>query len=257
MSAEEATAAAAVPAKESWPALNLPERRVLGVLVEKQKTTPDAYPMSVNALVTGCNQKSNRDPLLNLSDMDVEEALAALQQRKLVLKITGGRVERWRHNLYDAWGVDKAEMAVIAELLLRGAQTEGELRGRVSRMEPINDLDALRAVLRPLARRGLVVYLTPEGRRGTTLTHGFHAEKELERLRAGAGSAAAESDEEAPPAPTPRVADQAEQRLVALELSLAEASHQITALRGDVTELQSHVATLTEQLRVLKEALGG
>src|SRR2546423_2639716 len=92
-------ASSAVPA--SWPVLSLHERRVLGVLVEKAKTTPDAYPLSLNALVTGCNQKSNRDPVLNLSDVDVEEALGSMQKKGLVMKITGsGRVERWRHNLY-------------------------------------------------------------------------------------------------------------------------------------------------------------
>src|SRR5207244_3066302 len=142
------------------------ERRILGVLVEKQKTTPDAYPLSVNALVTGSNQKSNRDPLLNLTDVEVEDALARLQQRGLVLRITGGRVERWRHVLYDVWTPDKVEMAVLAELLLRGPQTEGELRTRASRMEPIDDLDKLRALLKPLVQRKLVVYLTAEDRRG-------------------------------------------------------------------------------------------
>ncbi len=147
-------------APAALPALSLHERRVLGVLVEKAKTTPDAYPMSLNGLVTGCNQKSNRDPVLNLSEDDAEEALRGCQQKGLAIRVTGsGRVERWRHNLYDALHVNKAELAVLAELLLRGPQTEGELRGRAARMEPIDDLDALRAVLRPLAERRLVVYL--------------------------------------------------------------------------------------------------
>src|SRR5262249_51787323 len=155
---------------------------VLGVLVEKAKTTPDAYPLSINALVTGCNQKSNRDPILNLSDAEVEDALAEVQKKGLVVRVTGsGRVERWRHILYEAWRVEKAELAVMGELPLRGPQTEGELRGRASRMEEIAALDALRAVLRPLVERKLVVYLTPEGRRGTVLTHGFHAAQEFDR----------------------------------------------------------------------------
>src|SRR5207302_2767284 len=166
---------APAPAPVAWPVLSVHERRVLGVLVEKAKTTPDAYPLSVNALVTGSNQKSNRDPLLNLSEVEMEEALVRCQKKNLAIKITGGRVVRWRHSLYEAWHADKVELAVLAELLLRGAQTEGELRGRASRMEPIDDLDALRAVLRNLVERRLVVYLTPEGRRGTTLTHGFHS----------------------------------------------------------------------------------
>src|SRR2546421_479771 len=94
-----------------WPALSQNERRVLGVLIEKAKTTPDAYPMSINSLVTGSNQKSNRDPLLQLNDGHIEEALENLQKRLYVIRITGGsRVERWRHNLYEAWKVDKVEL---------------------------------------------------------------------------------------------------------------------------------------------------
>src|SRR5262249_2251913 len=114
---------------QAWPVLSMTERRILGVLVEKAKTTPDAYPLSINALVTGCNQKSNRDPVLNLTDADVEDALTQVQQKGLVVRITGGsRVERWRHILYEAWRVEKPALAVLGELLLRGPQTEGELR---------------------------------------------------------------------------------------------------------------------------------
>src|SRR5271156_992222 len=101
-----------------WPVLDVNERRVLGVLIEKAKTTPDAYPMSVNALVIGSNQKSNRDPILSLSDLVVEEALARCQKKGLAIRLTGGgRVERWKHNLYEAWTADKVELAILAELL--------------------------------------------------------------------------------------------------------------------------------------------
>src|SRR5207244_1816911 len=131
----------------------------------------------------GCNQKSNRDPLMDLADVQVEDLLVALQKKGLTIKITGGRVIRWRHALYEAWHVDKVELAVLAELLLRGPQSEGELRSRASRMEPIDDLDALRVVLKRLAERKLMCYLTPEGRRGTAVTHGFHAPEQLDQLR--------------------------------------------------------------------------
>src|SRR5947209_5000401 len=123
----------AAPATGPWPVLSPNERRVLGVMIEKGKTTPDAYPLSVNAVVTGSNQKSNRDPLLNLNDLDVEEALAEVQQKGLAMKVIGGRVERWRHLVYEKWQIDKVEIAILGELLLRGAQTEGELRARASR----------------------------------------------------------------------------------------------------------------------------
>src|SRR5579884_2821987 len=150
------------PAPETWDPLPPPERRVLGVLVEKQKTskTADAYPLTLNALTTGCNQKSNRDPVMDLTDDEVEETLSSLQKKGLVMRMTGSRVDRYRHLLYEAWKVTKLELAVLAELLLRGAQTKGELRGRVSRMDPIDTLDDLEAVLKPLVDRRLVVYLT-------------------------------------------------------------------------------------------------
>src|SRR5262245_29641079 len=143
-------------ASQGWPVLSLVERRVLGVLIEKQKTTPDVYPMSLNALVTGCNQKSNRDPVFSLDDAEVEDNLVSLNQKALVTRVESGRVEKWRHLLYEQWHVGKAEIAVLAELLLRGPQTVGDLRARVSRMEPVEDLDALRDLLDPLAQRGLV-----------------------------------------------------------------------------------------------------
>src|SRR5262249_31297549 len=153
--------------------LTVVECRVLGVLVEKAKTTPDAYPLSLNGLTVGSNQKSNREPVMNLNDEQIETALSDLQQRGLVTKITGSRVDRWRHNLYEQWQVDKVELAILTELLLRGPQTEGELRGRASRMEPIADLETLRQKLRPMAERKLVVFLGAEGRRGTQIMHGF------------------------------------------------------------------------------------
>src|SRR3954464_1523689 len=109
----------------AWPVLDARERRVLGVLVEKSKTTPDSYPMSINGLVSGCNQKSNREPILNLDEDEIEEALERLLHRELVERApSSGRVERWRHLLYVALGIDKVDMAVLAELLLRGPQTE-------------------------------------------------------------------------------------------------------------------------------------
>jgi uncharacterized protein YceH (UPF0502 family) len=218
------------------------ERRVLGVMVEKAKTTPDAYPLSLNALVTGSNQKSNRDPVLDLSEADVEEALIACQKKGLATKITGGRVERWRHNLYDTWHVDKVELAVLAELLLRGPQTEGELRGRASRMEPIDDLEALRTVLRKLAERKFVVYLTPEGRRGTVLTHGFHEPTELEQLRRRS-FATEEPVPEARSAPerTPPGGGRPDETLT-----------QLSELRDEVAALQRRVEDLTARVRELE-----
>jgi uncharacterized protein len=237
------------PAAEVWPVLPVAERRALGVLVEKAKTTPDAYPMSVNSLVTGCNQKSNRDPLLNLSELDVEETLSNLQARGLATKIIGGRVVRWKHNLYDAWHVDKVELAILAELLLRGPQTEGELRARANRMEPIDDVDQLRSLLRPLAERGLVVFLGPEGRRGTLLTHGFHEARELEAARRQSRPEEVQSSSAIPRGPEPG-------QIATLETDVAEVRTEIAALRTQLQRTQEALAEVTRQLQSLRESLG-
>jgi uncharacterized protein YceH (UPF0502 family) len=233
----------------SWPVLSIIERRILGVLVEKAKTTPDVYPLSINSVVTGSNQKSNRDPLLNLSDVEVEDALPQLQQKGLLSRITGGRVERWRHNLYELWKVNKVELAILAELLLRGAQTEGELRSRASRMEPIDDLDALRTFLKPLVERGLVVFLGPEGRRGTQLTHGFHTPKEMDYLKANVRPE--ETPIEAPSA-SPRTSNQ----VAILETNLSETRQDIATLRNEINSVRDALRTVQEQLKSLKDALG-
>jgi uncharacterized protein YceH (UPF0502 family) len=236
------------------PVLSINECRVLGVLVEKAKTTPDAYPLSLNALTVGCNQKSNRDPLLDLNDLDVEEALAKCQKKGLAFKIVGGRVERWKHNLYEAWRANKVELAVLGELLLRGAQTEGELRTRASRMEPIADLDALRVVLKPLADRGLVVYLTPPGRRGTTLTHGFSSPNEIEKLRSRHFD---DARAEEPPALTPVVASPPPVPVPEFEGEIAELRNEVAALKNQVAELQNAMTGLKAELVSLRAALGG
>ncbi len=234
-----------------WPVLDIQERRILGVLVEKQKTSKsaDTYPLSLNALTTGCNQKSNRDPVLNLSEDEVEDALVRCQKKQLVMKITGGRVERWRHVLYEAWQVDKVDLAIVAELLLRGPQTEGELRPRVSRMEPIDDLDALRAALRPLVERHLVLYLTPAGR-GAVVTHGFHDPNELERIRAHVNAQPVSL-----PAPT-TVTSSANVHPQQQPAMPSKLEQEVAGLKQEVAELHDAVARLESDLRTLKQALG-
>lgn len=159
------------------------ERRVLGVLMEKARTTPDAYPLSLNSLVSGCNQKSNRAPLMDLTLEQVEDVLIAMRQKQLVAEVhSGGRVPKYRHLGYDYMGVKGTEAAVMTELLLRGEQTVGELRTRAGRFETITDLSALQQVLERLIERGLVVELTPAGR-GQIITHGLYEPHEMERLR--------------------------------------------------------------------------
>lgn len=241
------TDSAASPA--SWPVLSQIERRLLGVLVEKAKMTPDTYPLSLNSLTTGSNQKSARDPVMNVSEEDVLEALSVLQGKGLITRIQGGRVERYRHNLYDVWDVEKVELAVLAELLLRGPQTEGELRGRASRMEPIDDLDALRIALKPLGERKLVVFLGPEGKRGSLITHGFHDAKELDvlRLKQRAQEMAA---------PVESTAPVRSERGAGYDAPIAEVRGEVAALRKLVDDLQTDVRRLNEELNQLKSSLG-
>jgi len=222
----------------SWPVLSVTERRVLGVLVEKAKTTPDVYPMSLNGIVTGSNQKSNREPVLDLTEEDAEGALVAAQKKGLTTRITGSRVEKWRHNLYEVFQVNKVELAILAELLLRGPQTEGELRGRAGRMEPIADLDALREVLRPMVERKLVVFLGPEGRRGTTLTHGFHSPEEL------ATAPRVEVAEPMQPATTKSTESAKPEGWHSLQTEVA-------TLRSELAELRDQVQRLTETVSTL------
>src|SRR3990170_4549314 len=120
-----------VSSNPRWQPLEALERRVLGVLVEKAKTTPENYPLSLNSLKSGCNQKNNRSPLMQVEEDQVEAALESLRRVGAVSELQGsGRVDKYRHLAYDWLGVEKVELAVMAELLLRGAQTVGELRGR-------------------------------------------------------------------------------------------------------------------------------
>src|SRR5580704_9487868 len=211
-------------------------------MVEKAKTTPEYYPMTVAAIVAACNQKSNRDPITNYDQDDVEETLHGLRKKGVVILIEGsGRVAKWKHTLYDWLKVSKVELAVIAELLLRGPQTEGELRTRASRMEPIEDLDALRETLKPLVERNLVFYLTPEERRGAVLTHGFHDPRELERLRVHYASAAASVP---PPVTMPSVAPPSSAVAGSrLEVKIRELEAQLGTLRDDLAATKQQVST--------------
>jgi uncharacterized protein YceH (UPF0502 family) len=132
------------------------ESRVLGVLIEKSTTTPEQYPLSLNALTSGCNQKNNRDPVLTMSEDAVFDAVESLRGKGLVIRIeagAGSRVHRFRHNATDTLHVRAGELAILAELLLRGPQTQGELRGRASRMAPMDSLDVVRDMLRALSER--------------------------------------------------------------------------------------------------------
>jgi uncharacterized protein len=270
MMEQSASGAQAAPSQRRWQPLGAIDRRVAGVLAEKAKTTPDIYPMSLNAICTGCNQKSNRAPLVQFEPSQVEESLDRLRELGAVGLVEGyGRVQKYRHYLYEWLGVDKVELAVMTELLLRGDQTVGELRARASRMEPLADLAALRAVLDSLKAKGLVISLTSEGR-GHAVTHALYKPHEIETLKAkyAAGGFVAATREEPSDstAPTaggtsaPRVASAAESAgigLDALRRELATLRQQVARFQEELVELHDAQRQTADELRSLRESLGG
>lgn len=131
------------------------ECRVLGVLIEKAMTTPAQYPLSLNGITTGCNQKNNRDPIVNLSEDDAFDALDGLKQKGLARQVTltGSRVDKYRHVAKEALDIGTNELVILAELLLRGPQTVGELRGRASRMHSLESTEVVDQALRYMRER--------------------------------------------------------------------------------------------------------
>jgi uncharacterized protein YceH (UPF0502 family) len=256
----------ATPPQHRWQPLSAIDRRVVGVLAEKAKTTPDIYPMSVNAISAGCNQKSNRAPLMQLEPADVEESLDRLRELGAVGMVEGyGRVQKYRHYLYDWLGVEKVELAVMTELLLRGDQTVGELRGRAARMEPIADLAALQPVLASLKSKRLVISLTPEGR-GHVVTHALYKPHEIEALKArhqGAGDGAEQAGSSQPPPAAsprtspPRTAPAADDRSNVIRQELATLREQVAQLQNELEEVRDTQSRTSAELRALRESLGG
>ncbi len=221
-----------------WKPLDVRQRRVLGVMIEKAKTTPAGYPISVNAIVTGCNQKSNRDPLSEYDDTDVEQALDQLRLMGVVQEIDWlGRVCKYKHLAYEWMGVDKTELAVLAELLLRGAQSLGDLRARASRMEPIEDVNALKVIIDRLVERGLMLELTPSGR-GQIVSHALYPATEREQVLAQAAGGqvvhAVSSGGDALPE-TARVGPRA-------------ADAEVHTLRAEIVDLRARIEALEARL---------
>jgi|YNPBryunderm2012_1023409.scaffolds.fasta_scaffold00590_11 hypothetical protein len=264
------TNSSAAPGEESvqpprrWQPIGPVERRVLGVLVEKAKTTPDVYPLTLHAITTGANQKNNRDPVMQLTAEDVEAALDRLRSLGAVGLVEGyGRVPKYRHYLYEWLGVDKVEAAVMAELLLRGPQTEGQLRAHTSRMEPIADLSMLRQILAGLKAKGLVVSLTPEGR-GHVVAHTLYPAREMEQLQAQYRQAAHSIRPEAYEPIWPEMPSLAGGQPVGMPpgnqtgfvpSGLQTLQAQVTELCRQVTQLRQQIETLAQKTQHHEETL--
>jgi hypothetical protein len=208
-----------------WRPINRVQRRVLGVLVEKSKTTPDVYPMTLNGITTAANQKSNRSPLMSLEPDEVQIALDQLRLMGAVVEVHGdGRVPKYKHLLYDWFGAEKGELAIMAELLLRGQQTLGELRARAARMEDIGDLAQLRPLVDSLLKKNLMLELTPPGR-GQVVSHNLYQPEELDKVKSLVEQLVDE-DADAEETPTSNGTNSGSanlaQRVAALEQQLAE-----------------------------------
>jgi hypothetical protein len=212
--------------------LNDAEVRVLGCLIEKELTTPEYYPLSLNALTNACNQKSNRDPVMTLSDEDVVRALDSLRFRQLaVISAEGGRVPKYRHILAEKLGLVTAELAVMCELLVRGPQTLGELRTRGERMHPFGGLAAVEEVLQELIQREKpMITLLPRqpGRKEGRYAHLF----------SGMPDRSEEGAESSPEPARQRVMAEND-RIVRLEDEVATLRAEVAGLRLTVEEFKS------------------
>jgi uncharacterized protein YceH (UPF0502 family) len=213
------------------------ETRILGALIEKEITTPEYYPLSLNALVNACNQKSNRDPEMHLDDDSVLPALRTLEQKGLAGRADNmeSRVTKYEHRLADAFNFNRLETAILCELLLRGPQTPGELRSRAERMHHFDDLDAIHSTLRHLIERDPpLVKLLPRqpGTKEARYTHLLSADVTVSA--APTTSAASSSPAASTPAPSASSADritQLEQKVATLQQEIADIKQQFATFR--------------------------
>lgn len=244
------------------------QRRVLGVLIEKAMTQPDYYPMTLNAIVTACNQKSSRDPVMQLDEQVVQRTLNELRERDLVtmvLPAPGARTQRFKHQADLRFGWNQRQQALMTELLLRGPQTAGELRSRASRMFAFEDLNAVTTALESLsageADPPLVATLPREpGRSAIRYTHLMYPEDETpattthadggtQSAHSGGNASAEHSD--APPLQ----GDEADRigRTNGGGIAPPDHSAHVDALRAEIDGLHEEIAELHEELADLRQ----
>ncbi len=184
---------------DSFPILSVVETRVLATLVEKQRTVPDTYPMSLNALAAGCNQKTSRNPVLELGESDILQAIDSLKEARLVSEVSGSRVPRFAHQFERVLGVPTQASALITVLMLRGPQTAGELRLNCERLHKFADISSVEAFLEELASRaegGLVLELPRlPGARENRWTHLLSGQPAIEQAPASASGSRSEIEE--------------------------------------------------------------
>jgi uncharacterized protein len=207
------------------------EARVLGVLIEKQRSVPDTYPLSLNALVAGCNQKTSRAPIMSVTEGEVLQGLDALNGRSLVIETSGGRVMRYAHNTERVLGLPAQSVALLATLILRGPQTAGELRLNTERLHRFADISAVEAFLNELTERttGALVAELPR-------SPGMRETRWVQLLTGPAPTSAHEAaqsaPDDAPGAP----------ELVAMAAQLDALRDEVAALKAAVAALQARGA---------------
>lgn len=218
------------------PVLSLLETRVLGVLAEKERTVPDTYPMTLNALLAGCNQKTSRDPIVNATETEIQAAVDSLKSMSLVIESSGGRVARYSHNIERVLQIPRQATALLTALMLRGPQTAGELRINCERLHRFEDISAVEAFLHELAGRAsgaLVAELTRQA--GTRETRWMH-------LLSGAAPAAQPAGPGDPASPVD-VASLSTSEVAALKANVAR-------LQGEVDGLKALVAKICSELGI-------
>lgn len=251
------------------------QRRVLGVLLEKAFTTPEYYPLTLKAVATGCNQKSNRSPLMNLDEDDIADTLEELRELGLVAVVhtESGRTERYRHYVRKRYTFSEPQLAILTELLLRGRQTLGELRSRASRMVPIESLDDLRHELTGLRETKYVQATDDLERRGVEVDHSFYTPKENARIgspvpQPPSSQPVAESTPMAATVPQPESSRPVSERPAAslgetrphqraeTDRTIEELRLAIRELRQELESVKADVERQTESLDELRRDLG-
>ena len=211
------------------------EARILGCLIEKDITTPEYYPMTINALVNACNQKSNRDPVFTWDEEFVSESVDTLRAKHLVGVLTGGgnRVPKYSHRLQEVLNLGRREVAVLCELLVRGAQTLGELRDRASRMHRFSDTEEVETCLHRLAEYsgGPLVMLLPRqaGHKEARYAHLLCGEPQVQEPAVHYAPAATSAFAPAQPQPNPL-----EPRVAALESEVRELRAMVEQLKAEL-----------------------
>ena len=239
------------------------QRRVLGVLLEKAFTTPEYYPLTLKAIVTGANQKSNRMPVMNLTEEDAEDIAEQLREMGLlaVVHTESGRSERYRHYMRRVTPLNEPQLAIMTELLLRGRQSIGDLRSRIKRMVEVESLPELRKELGILMEMGYVRSNADLERRGVEIDHNWYRSNEnvepMPTMSAAPQPAASASPVSSPAPQAPAASNELIQRIEKLETTCEELSTRNQELEQQVEDMTRELTRIENAFDDLRQDLGG